>query len=103
MKSKMIKQLSKEDIISFLKKNKPYIEKEFGVTKIALFGSYARDEQKKSSDIDLLIEMPSHEFMKRMELQRFLEETFGKKVDVGYFESVRLAIKRNIEEDLIYA
>ena len=103
MKSKSNEQLSKEDILDFLKKNKSYIEKEFGVTKIALFGSYARDEQKESSDIDLLIEMPSHEFFKRMDLKRFLEETFGKKVDVGYFESVRLAIKRSIEEDLIYA
>lgn len=95
--------LSKDEIIAFLKKNKPYIQEEFGVTKIALFGSYARGEQNESSDIDLLIEMPSHTFRKRMELKHFLEDTFKKKVDIGYFDAVRLAIKRNIQEDLIYA
>jgi uncharacterized protein len=95
--------LSKNEILAFLKKNKPYLKKEFGVTKIALFGSYARDEQKKSSDIDLLIEMSVHDFFKRMDLKHFLEDAFKKKVDVGYFSAVRLALKDSIEEDLIYA
>jgi len=95
--------LSKDEIVDFLKKNKLYIKKEFGVTKIALFGSYSRDEQKNSSDIDLLIESKSHDFRKRMKLKHFLEESFKKQVDIGYFDSVRFAIKRNIQEDLIYA
>jgi predicted nucleotidyltransferase len=95
--------LSKDQIIDFLKQNKPYIKKNFGVTKIALFGSYSRDEQKVSSDIDLLIESDSHDFRKRMQLKYFLEDSFKKKVDVGYFDSLRFAIKRNIEKDLIYA
>ncbi len=95
--------LSKDEIISFLKKNKNYIKKEFGVTKIALFGSYSRNEQKKSSDIDLLIEVKSCDFRKRMQLKYFLEESFKRDVDLGYFDSVRFAIKRNIEKDLIYA
>lgn len=97
------KTLSKDEIMSFLKKNKIYIKKEFGITRIALFGSYSRDEQKASSDIDLLIESKSHDFRKRMQLKRFLEESFKKPVDIGYFDSVRFAIKRNIQEDLIYA
>ena len=95
--------LSKNEIINFLKKNKKYIKEEFGVTKIALFGSYSRNEQKKSSDIDLLIELKTSDFRKRMQLKRFLEGKFKKDVDLGYFNSVRFAIKRNIEKDLIYA
>ncbi|MFH1832431.1 MAG: nucleotidyltransferase domain-containing protein [bacterium] len=102
-KSKKSKSLSKNEILDFLKKNKLYIKKEFGVTKIALFGSYSRDEQKIASDIDLLIEAKEHDFRKRMQLKRFLEESFNKKVDVGYFDAVRFAIKRNIQKDLIYA
>ncbi|MFH1253947.1 MAG: nucleotidyltransferase domain-containing protein [bacterium] len=102
-KSKKSDSLSKDEIVDFLKKNKLYIKKEFGVTKIALFGSYSRDEQKNSSDIDLLIESNSHDFRKRMKLKHFLEESLKKQVDIGYFDSVRFAIKRNIQEDLIYA
>jgi predicted nucleotidyltransferase len=38
-----------------------------------------------------------------MQLKHFLEKEFKKNVDLGYFNSVRFAIKRNIEKDLIYA
>ncbi len=93
----------KEVIIRFLKSNKAFFEKEFGVIKIALFGSYARDEAKPDSDIDLLIEMPRKSFEKRLELRDFLEEKFGKKVDVGYFDSVRSFIMHHVQKDLIYA
>jgi predicted nucleotidyltransferase len=102
-KTSKSKTLNKDEIIAFLVKNKPYIKKEFGITKIALFGSYARNEQKKSSDIDLLIESKSHDFRKRMQLKHYLEDALSKKVDIGYFNSVRFAIKHSIQKDLIYA
>ena len=94
---------TKEEIISFLRKNKPYIKKEFGVTKIALFGSFARNEQNKKSDIDILINMKVHNFRKRLGFRDFLEEKFQRKVDVLYFNAVRKFIMRNIQEDIVYA
>lgn len=97
------KGCDKEIIIQFLKGNKSLLEKEFGVIKIALFGSYARGEARPDSDIDLLIEMPHKSFEKRLELRDFLEQRFGKKVDVGYFDSVRSFIMHHVEKDLIYA
>mgnify|MGYP006440898639 FL=1 len=42
-------------ILSQLRAHKPYLAREFGVTDLALFGSYARDEGKASSDLDLLV------------------------------------------------
>ena len=102
---KKIKQINptKDEIIIFLRKNKPYLKKEFGVTKIALFGSFARGEQRKQSDIDILIDMKAHNFRKRLELRDFLEEKFQRKVDVLYFDAVRKYIMRNIQEDIVYA
>ena len=96
------KILNKEQIIEFLRENKKFLEEEFGVTKIALFGSYARDEQKKTSDIDLLITMKEVDFRKRLRLKDFLENHFKTKVDVGYFDSVRVFIMRYIQQDLMY-
>jgi len=96
-------QLNKEDIISFLQENKVVLEEKFGVTKIALFGSYARDEATDESDIDLLIETKRVTFRNRIRLQRFLEEHFNRSVDIGYFNSVRTFIWRSIKEDLVYA
>ncbi len=95
--------ISKNLILSFLKTHKSLLEKRFGITKIALFGSYARNEEKLDSDIDLLIEMPQKNFQKRLEFRDFLEQEFGKKVDVGYFDSVRSFIMYHVERDLIYA
>lgn len=95
--------LSKEEIIDFLKKNKPRMKKEFGVVKIALFGSYARGEQTTESDIDILIELKTQDFRRRMKIKHFLEDHLGKKIDIGYLDSLRPGIWRFVQEDLIYA
>ena len=47
---------NESSVLSFLKENKDIFKKEFHVSKIGLFGSYARGEATEESDIDLLIE-----------------------------------------------
>ena len=103
MTTKQSTTLDKSRIITFLRTHKNVLEERFGVTKIALFGSYARGEARVDSDIDLLIEMPHKSFHSKLELRDFLEQEFGKKVDVGYFDSVRSFIMHHVEKDLIYA
>ena len=65
---------SKEEIISKIKASKPQFLK-LGIQNIGLFGSYLRNEQKKGSDIDLLVEFaPDQEnfdnFMAAYDLQK---------------------------------
>ena len=103
MAFKIKNKLNKDHIVAFLRANKTDLRRKFGVTKIALFGSYARDEQKTTSDIDLLIDMKVYDFNKRLDLRDYLEAQFQCKVDIGYFSSVRKYIMRLIEKDLIYA
>lgn len=95
--------LTKDEILTYLRAHKNFLEEHYGVTKIALFGSYARDEASNESDIDLLVEMKEEDFTIRFYLKEHLERQFKRKVDIGYFTSVRLFIKRSIEEDLVYA
>lgn len=95
--------LNKDEIIVFLRKHTPFLKEKFGVTQIALFGSYARGEQTESSDVDVLIETTDHSFNNYCDLKAFLENNFKKRVDVGYFKSVRRFIRRSIEEELFYA
>lgn len=47
--------LTKEEIIEKLRENKEIL-KQYGVKRIGLFGSYIRGDQKKDSDIDLVVE-----------------------------------------------
>ncbi|MEA3352935.1 MAG: nucleotidyltransferase domain-containing protein [Campylobacterota bacterium] len=48
-------KMDKLDIINFLKQHKQELYKKFGIRKLALFGSYAKDEQTNESDIDIAI------------------------------------------------
>ncbi len=56
----------------------------FGVTNIGLFGSFVRDEQTPSSDVDILVEFipEKHTFDNFMDVSFFLEEVLGRKVEV---------------------
>lgn len=77
-------KLNKTYIISTLIFNKPKIT-ELGISKIGLFGSYARNEQHEKSDIDIFVDFqPQKEtFDNFMELCFFLDDLFqGIKVEV---------------------
>jgi uncharacterized protein len=97
------KKIDKEEIIFFLKNNKPFLAKEFGVSKIALFGSYARGEETFESDIDLLIDTGDFSFKTYCALKAFLEQHFKKNVDVIFLKGMKTFIRRMIEEEIIYA
>lgn len=73
--------VNKESILSVLKA----LDKEkYSILEIGLFGSYAREEETDSSDIDIIvkIEFKKGMYRKFCALQEELENTFGKKVDL---------------------
>ena len=74
--------LSKENIIEFLQKNKPYISENYGVVSIGLMGSFARDEQTDESDIDVIVEFTEVNYHFLAGLCIFLEKNFNRKVDI---------------------
>ncbi|MBA3954660.1 nucleotidyltransferase family protein [Candidatus Dependentiae bacterium] len=98
-----MKNLDRKAILNYLRENKDVLEEQFGITKIALFGSYARNEAHVDSDIDLLIETKQQSFKNRMLLKEYLENHFHRKVDLCYFKSIRLFIKSHAEKDIVYA
>jgi hypothetical protein len=78
------------------------IFKEYGVVKAALFGSYARGEQKKRSDIDLLVEMEDGRTLFDLGgLSVDLEDLFGKKIDLVEYEAIHPLLKKQILADQI--
>ena len=92
---------TKDTIINFLKKNKEKIQKKYDVNKIALFGSFARGDATKDSDIDIIVDMkPS--FDNFFDLKYFLEDAFKTKVDLGKEKNLRLLIKEQIKDEIIY-
>ncbi|HOA41213.1 MAG TPA: nucleotidyltransferase family protein [Halanaerobiales bacterium] len=96
--------MKSEDIIIFLKNNKYELEK-YGINKIGLFGSYAKNQENEYSDIDILVEFKegNETFDNYMDLKFYLEERFNKKVDLVIAENIKEDLKKEILGSVIYA
>lgn len=79
--------MTKEDILDFLTLHKHELQTNFALTKIGLFGSYAKDTATENSDIDIIIESNKKDFFLRDDLKEYLEDCFKLPVDIGYFRS----------------
>ena len=81
--------MNKEEILKVIRENKDKI-KSFGVKKIGIFGSFVRGEEKERSDIDIIVEFEEGKknFDNFMNLAFYLEELFGRKVDLLTPESI---------------
>lgn len=88
--------------INELKKQiKPILTKE-GVKKAGIFGSYARGEQKRGSDIDILIKIDdSFSLLDLVRIQTNLEKKTQKKVDLVEYCTIKPELKKNILNDEI--
>jgi len=93
--------MDKQIILNFLKENKPILSERYDVVRIGLFGSYAAEKQTESSDIDIIVSMPS-DFDKFYDLKDFLETNLKHKIDLGLEKNMRELIKKNIEKEIIY-
>jgi len=89
-KTQIIKKL-KPQIIKILKK--------YHIKKAGIFGSYARGEQKKDSDIDLLVEPAEGMGFKFIGMNMELEEKMGKKVHLVTYKFISPYIKKSILKD----
>lgn len=94
--------MTKTYILDFLKTHKSELKREFGLTRVGLFGSYAKDAANENSDIDLAIETEKRDFFIREDLKEYLENVFKVPVDIGYLDSFRDFYKAKIEKEIIY-
>ena len=94
--------ITKNDILLKLKELKPTLHKEFAVKEIGLFGSYAKDEAKEDSDIDIFVNMQAT-FDNVMHLKFNLEESLHKKVDlITKHKHMKPFLFEMITKDIIY-
>ena len=94
--------MNKEYLINFLRENLTII-KSYGVTSLALFGSFARDEAKSTSDLDLLVEFQGKvTFDQYMDLKFFLEDNLGLSVDLVTKKMLKPQIINSVEKEAIY-
>jgi hypothetical protein len=103
MKKKSRGHMHKRHVLSILRAHRRRI-RSFGVKKIGLFGSYARNEQKPESDIDMIVEFNrrSKSFDRFMGLSFFLEDILKHRVDLVTSESLSPYIGPHILRETEY-
>ena len=95
--------MQQEGTLGILSKHRHELKK-FGVKSIALFGSAARGEAQRESDIDILVEFDSAiGFLKFLQLQHRLEELLGKRVDLVTQAALKRQFRDQILKEAIYA
>ena len=92
-----------ETALGLLAKHKPYLQREFGVSSLALFGSTARGTAKENSDVDVLISFSKPATSKQyFGAQFYLEDVLKCPVDLVSDKSVRKELRAFIERDAVH-
>lgn len=81
----------------------PYLTKKYHVKRLGVFGSVARNEAGKTSDVDMLVEFKSPVgFFDFIRLENYLTKTLGRKVDLVTKKALKPTIKNDILNDTVY-
>jgi len=96
------KSLNRENILAELRHLKPDLTKRFGVSRLALFGSFVRGEAKDESDIDIVIELDKPGLLTMVHIKETLEEDFQRPVDViRYRTTMDQFLKAGIDREAV--
>ncbi|MEY3647383.1 MAG: hypothetical protein RLZ13_265 [Bacteroidota bacterium] len=82
--------------------HKKSLFQKYPIKELAIFGSYARNEQSATSDLDLLVEFHSRVGSEFIELGDELEDLLGIKVDLVSKNGIKPRYLEQIKEELIY-
>lgn len=94
---------NRETVLQELRKLKPDLEKQYGVTKIGIFGSFARNEIHEDSDVDVVVEMKEPDLFYMVHIKEVLEKRFKIPVDViRYRDMMNKYLKARIDREAVY-
>jgi len=93
------------DALALLREHEPEIKKRFGVSKIGIFGSFARGEERPESDVDVLVmfRKEGETFNNYMGCKFYLEDLFGRKVDLVMHGAIKKRLRSYILGEVVYA
>lgn len=92
-----------QEMKNIIKENKKLLEDRYKVKEIGVFGSFVSGEQKRGSDVDILVdfyEVP--DLFEFINLERYLQRILKKKVDLVRKPVVRKELKKKILSEVVY-
>jgi predicted nucleotidyltransferase len=94
--------MTRSSILSLLSEHLSKIRENYGVSRLALFGSAARDELRPDSDVDVLVEFDGPAtFDHYFNLKSYLEQLLQRRVDLVTNRGLKPRARREVEKDLI--
>jgi predicted nucleotidyltransferase len=94
--------MTQKEILQYLSRHKDEFRRDFTVTQIGLFGSFARDEANETSDIDLFVTMEPKLF-KLIGLKEKIEADLRRPVDlIRDHRHLRPVLREMIQKDILY-
>ena len=95
--------MNRAEVLDLLARNKPTLVARFGVDRLALFGSTARDAARADSDIDILVSFDGPATSERyFGVQFFLEDLLGRPVDLVTDNALRPELRPFIELEAVH-
>jgi uncharacterized protein len=95
--------MDKQKIIETIQQARPILESRYAVARLGLFGSYLRGEERRASDIDLLVSFRRDvDLFEFLELRAFLQENLHHKVDLVMDSALKPAIGKHIRAEVEY-
>ena len=93
------------NVLALLREHEPILREQFGVKKIGVFGSFVRGEERPDSDVDVLVEFRRGQetFDHYMDLKFYLEDLFGRSVDLVMKGAVKRRLREYIMNEVVYA
>jgi len=94
--------VGRDEVLKTLRARRAELAKRFGVRDLALFGSFARGEERPESDIDILVEFDGPPtFDGYLELRDFLGALLGPRVDVVTVGALRPRVRERVMKELL--
>ena len=98
--------MTTQQVLDLLRQQLPYLSSEYGITRLGIFGSYAKGTQQERSDIDLVAEFETPLGLKFIELTDYLEQLFQAPVDLVTLAGIQAIrntkVSKNIQESIVY-
>ncbi len=89
-----------DEIRRILEQQKDFLRDKYKVKEISIFGSFVREEQKKTSDVDILVDFyETPDLLTFLELERFLEELLEIKIDLVHKPALRKEIREQVLQE----
>ena len=95
--------MNRDQALTLLARSKAVLAERFGVTRLALFGSTARDSAREDSDVDILVTFDgTADSTRYFGVQFYLEDVLGRPVDLVTDKALRKELRPYIEREAHY-